>query len=181
MNQRPHCRKCGEVKPRKGFHPGRKTCKECVREAKRKWCAANSDYLRDYRHKWYVANLARHRESNRKWIAANPERRREIAREFNRKQRAVNPERAREKLRKWRASDPSRMRKYNRQPEPTRPMPEGCECCGRSSTKKALNLDHCHVSGVFRGWLCSQCNTAIGLLGDNLNGAKRAVRYLERA
>lgn len=42
-----------------------------------------------------------------------------------------------------------------------------------------LCFDHDHETGVFRGWLCHNCNKAIGLLGDTVEGVKKAVRYLE--
>jgi hypothetical protein len=44
-----------------------------------------------------------------------------------------------------------------------------------------LHLDHCHVTGSFRGWLCGKCNTGLGMLGDNIAGLKAAIAYLERA
>ena len=61
---------------------------------------------------------------------------------------------------------------------PTRANPGACECCGRLS--KAMNVDHCHRTGVFRGWLCNTCNRAAGMLGDTINGAKNLVAYYER-
>lgn len=68
------------------------------------------------------------------------------------------------------------------QPEPTRPMPHRCECCGLSDLvfKKTLFLDHCHDTGKFRGWICDNCNLGIGRLNDNLDGVKKAVAYLEK-
>jgi recombination endonuclease VII len=63
-------------------------------------------------------------------------------------------------------------------PEPTRPTPNFCECCGKPPESKGLALDHCHESGAFRGWLCWHCNTAIGKLGDNEQGLMRALNYL---
>ena len=65
-------------------------------------------------------------------------------------------------------------------PEPTRPRPENCECCGSAPGIRGLSLDHCHVTGGFRGWLCNKCNVSIGGLGDNLDGLHRAVEYLMR-
>ena len=62
----------------------------------------------------------------------------------------------------------------------TRPEPDHCECCGGPSGKKELHLDHCHETGQFRGWLCSNCNKGTGMLGDNIEGLQNAVRYLRR-
>jgi uncharacterized ferredoxin-like protein len=55
------------------------------------------------------------------------------------------------------------------------PKPNECECCGKESK---LVLDHCHQTEKFRGWLCNQCNIAIGNLGDNISGVTNAVLYL---
>jgi hypothetical protein len=62
-----------------------------------------------------------------------------------------------------------------------RPKPSVCECCGRAPGVRGLHFDHDHETGLFRGWICFRCNTAIGKLGDTLEGARRAVAYLERA
>src|SRR5215472_9802083 len=37
-----------------------------------------------------------------------------------------------------------------------RPMPEVCEICHTDEFR--VVWDHCHVSGVFRGWICDRCN-----------------------
>ena len=53
-----------------------------------------------------------------------------------------------------------------------------CDNCGKTTQK--LVFDHCHETNVFRGWLCYQCNTSIGNLGDNIEGLERALNYLKR-
>ena len=64
--------------------------------------------------------------------------------------------------------------------------PEGtpCECCNTpmSYGQKNMNsmcFDHDPVREEFRGWICKKCNTVIGFLGDNLEGTKKLVMYLE--
>ena len=43
-----------------------------------------------------------------------------------------------------------------------------CYCCCRSEDQcGVLCIDHCHKTGIFRAWLCHDCNRAIGLLQDN--------------
>lgn len=67
-------------------------------------------------------------------------------------------------------------------PEPTRPEPAVCECCGKANSDgRALSLDHCHISGVFRGWLCGACNLGLGKLGDTVESVQRALDYLKRS
>jgi hypothetical protein len=56
------------------------------------------------------------------------------------------------------------------------PAPSCAICCREGTT----SLDHCHVTGRFRGWLCQTCNTGLGKLGDDISGVRRAIAYLER-
>lgn len=76
-------------------------------------------------------------------------------------------------------------RLYHGRPVPTYPCPGYCECCGRTEPggkgNANFHADHNHVSGEFRGWLCNWCNTGLGLLGDNLEGIKKAELYLIRS
>lgn len=61
-------------------------------------------------------------------------------------------------------------------PIPSRKEPVVCECCG--VVGKRMHLDHCHTTNTFRGWLCFNCNSAIGKLGDDVAGVSRALTYL---
>ena len=56
-----------------------------------------------------------------------------------------------------------------------------CAICGTTSTgkRKAFHVDHCHHTGKVRGLLCSNCNTGIGGLRDDIGLLKRAIEYLE--
>ncbi len=66
-------------------------------------------------------------------------------------------------------------------PEPTRPMPTHCECCGGlPNGGRSLHLDHDHETGKFRGWLCDKCNRGIGMLGDTYEGIVKGYNYLAR-
>ena len=57
------------------------------------------------------------------------------------------------------------------------PKPERCECCHKKT--KNLQADHLHGSTAFRGWLCTDCNSGMGKLGDDLSGVLQAAVYLE--
>ena len=74
---------------------------------------------------------------------------------------------------KWQ-SQYQRLRKKQQAP----PLGTPCECCGL--TEQKLHWDHCHDSHEHRGWLCNNCNTGIGKLGDNLEGVLKAVDYLAK-
>lgn len=62
-----------------------------------------------------------------------------------------------------------------------------CAICDLEETAKdritgkprKLAVDHCHKTGKVRGLLCTNCNTAIGRLKDDLSLFRAAVRYLK--
>jgi hypothetical protein len=62
-----------------------------------------------------------------------------------------------------------------------------CYLCGLPETAlkatkdgvKNLAVDHCHKTGKVRKLLCTKCNTAIGLLNDDIGLVKRLAQYLE--
>jgi hypothetical protein len=57
--------------------------------------------------------------------------------------------------------------------------------CHSCMSRPATNIDHDHsccpknfsCGNCVRGLLCSQCNTALGLLGDNIDTIKNLLRY----
>ena len=53
----------------------------------------------------------------------------------------------------------------------------GCELGTSRYTKPAA--DHDHKTGKLRGILCTQCNTALGLMKDSPYRLESAIRYLE--
>jgi hypothetical protein len=113
----------------------------------------------------------------------NPADRRAYHRAYQEKIRKANPTYARDRSRRFRAKYPAYARDFKRRadglPVPARPEPEWCDCCGRF-LEKTPHLDHDHVTGKFRGWICGPCNHALGLLGDNVEGVEKAVAYLKR-
>jgi hypothetical protein len=101
------------------------------------------------------------------------------------KHRAANRPALNARLRAWSKANPDKVRQYARKwaglPPATRLAPACCECCGGKETGRVLALDHCHLTKTFRGWLCAECNTAIGKLGDEIIGVLKALNYLLRA
>ena len=67
------------------------------------------------------------------------------------------------------------LRKRHKLPPFGRP----CDLCGRV---ERLCIDHCHVSGQFRGFICAgTCNIGLGMLQDSEAGLQLALEYLQRA
>ena len=66
-----------------------------------------------------------------------------------------------------------------------RPSPAACDVCGSSNSpnrngKNRMHFDHCHKTGVFRGWICGSCNRIIGLAKDDPRRLRALADYLER-
>ena len=56
----------------------------------------------------------------------------------------------------------------------------GCGICHTLDPGRAWDIDHDHVTGVFRGLLCGRCNKGLGLIGDDLAGVQAALVYLQQ-
>ena len=51
-------------------------------------------------------------------------------------------------------------------------MTDYCECCGITNEK--IQLDHCHETHKFRGFICRSCNMTLGGNGDTYASIKEA-------
>ena len=56
-----------------------------------------------------------------------------------------------------------------------------CAICRESIPYDKICVDHSHETERVRGLLCRKCNSGIGLLGDTVEGLRRAVEYLKEA
>lgn len=58
-----------------------------------------------------------------------------------------------------------------------------CGICGSPDPGRITTfvVDHCHETHRVRGLLCLNCNSGLGLLGDNLAGIDKAANYLRSA
>lgn len=52
-----------------------------------------------------------------------------------------------------------------------------CQICGDSISN--FHIDHCHKTEKFRGLLCANCNSGIGLLKEDCEVLRRAILYLD--
>lgn len=62
-----------------------------------------------------------------------------------------------------------------------RKMSERCEICGvfAIDLKRGLSYDHNHKTGKFRGWICGRCNTAMGLVLENVETLSLMIDYIK--
>lgn len=55
-----------------------------------------------------------------------------------------------------------------------------CAICRKADWNgRGPNIDHDHTTGKIRGLLCGHCNSALGLIKDDLNIAQAMVDYLK--
>ena len=59
-----------------------------------------------------------------------------------------------------------------------KPKDKPCRVC-----KKLVPLvfDHCHKTSQFRGWICKDCNAAIGKVGDDFKGVENTYIYMKES
>ena len=50
-----------------------------------------------------------------------------------------------------------------------------CLLCGSENN---LHIDHCHKTSRFRGLLCGNCNTGLGMFKENIETMQKAINYI---
>lgn len=108
----------------------------------------------------------------KKWYEQNPSKNREWCKQYYSKNKH-----------KWR--ERSYKNKYGLTIEEVNEMllsqNNQCPICQSAFKKtKYMNIDHNHQTGKMRQILCSKCNTAIGLLDENIERFRRAIDYLHK-
>lgn len=75
----------------------------------------------------------------------------------------------------------SQMRQKRRVFAPTHPPGSKCEICFRPFDPPGEpQYDHCHFTGLHRGWLCRSCNRMLGAARDSIDVLLNAAAYLRR-
>ena len=60
---------------------------------------------------------------------------------------------------------------------PTYMEPDKCEICGGS---RKICMDHDHETHTFRGWICDDCNLALGRTKEDTRILSAMISYLEK-
>jgi hypothetical protein len=172
-----------------------KECMECsrIRSQKRYWNDPAKDNAR--RKATRHADPEKAREASRKASEANRTKNEQKVYEYNRAWNLAHPEtvkaarlrweeRHKQRLQDdpdyadiWREKNKQKQRKF-REKKAARPRPDHCELCGKQSEE--ICFDHCHQTNSFRGWLCHQCNQALGLANDSPELLHKMAQYLEQ-
>jgi hypothetical protein len=106
-----------------------------------------------------------------------------------------NGEKHYEAVRKWRLKNPKRVLEWNlrylydftdSEIEKILNWKSGlCAVCGKELVglgrlKNNAVVDHDHVNGRFRDFICNSCNCALGFIKDSAGIARKLIVYLER-
>lgn len=114
---------------------------------------------------WHKNNREKSRAATRAWRQRNLEKSRELARISTRRL--------------------NMKKKYGVTPEQYEVALElqnhRCAICRKEKEGiREWAIDHCHTTKRFRGILCHQCNTALGLVKDNVETLQLMINYLSR-
>lgn len=65
------------------------------------------------------------------------------------------------------------------------PKPKTCPICGRKPLGKKrgkgrIVVDHDHKTNKIRGWICDDCNVALGRVNDSIKTLESLIQYLKR-
>jgi len=171
------CRKCNVEKELSDFYKNNYSkdklgyeCKSCRLIDTKKYRQSNPEKIKELNRSQYVNNRQIRIEKQKEWSKNNKDK---IT--ASRKRRlAKNPH----YNRKW------TLKKYGLSQEGFSEMLIGqfnsCWICGSKFNKLSdVHIDHCHNSKIVRGLLCSHCNTALGLVKENITTLKIMIEYLQ--
>lgn len=141
-------------------------------EASRKWKRENREKVRATARKWDEENKEKKKRSKAEWDAKNPEARQRHMEKLKRER----PEYFKEKHLQY---------QYGMSADQYASMVidqnNSCATCGKPAEethRKRLFVDHCHKTGKIRGLLCQQCNTALGMVDDDVQRLSSLISYL---
>lgn len=144
------CKKCNETKPLDQFYDKNARCILCVTE------------------------------TNLLWIKNNTEKRRIYVEGYEASQERIIAKRAYQLFTfYWPHLTPElALKEYNKL------LTKQKHCCAlcdtpRTSLKRDLSVDHCHITGKVRGLLCNNCNRCV-VRNHTIESATRLLKYLKR-
>lgn len=112
-----------------------------------------------------IVKKRKHAKNQKEWRAKNPQRHSNLKSEWDLKKYGIN------------------LNEYNLLLQKQNGK---CAICKTSNPKgrgknRKFAVDHCHITNKVRGLLCPMCNTAIGLLQDNIEIIENAKQYIIRS
>ena len=122
---------------------------------------------KSYRKEWIEKNREKLREQSRLWKTKNRDRVNKGARQAYQKNRLYILKRIRQK--KY-GIDSIEYDNLNNK--------HICPIC-KMTSEKNLSIDHSHKTGRVRGFMCNNCNVALGRVNDSVLTLRRLAKYLD--
>lgn len=156
LNELRTCNKCGISKNVSEFRGSRKTCKKCTYDARDR---AKEEKVRKERYR-------------------NDPEFRQKTKDDDQRHRKGNPNYLKKKY------AARNLLKYGLTPEMEAELLEKqkhrCPCCNRKfSDEVKMHRDHDHNLNHFRGFLCNNCNVALGMVEGTGNPERALLKLLE--
>lgn len=118
--------------------------------------------------------------ASKRWREANLDKAKSAARKSYHKRKAENPEKVRAYARQYYQDRPGLSRKYRlnqRYGLSPNEVPDLCQVCCRNEV--IICVDHDHKISQVRGFLCLNCNAALGHVRDDKTVLYNLITYLE--
>lgn len=165
------CKKCGIEKNISDFYKDKSNkdgyafyCKKCVSIYKRQWSDNNKKHKTEYNRKYYEDNKEYRSEYLKKYRTTEKYKSGKEKRFLYNREHALN------------ANFKMTPQEYD---EMLESQGNVCAICGGvNESGRMLAVDHCHETNQVRGLLCTNCNTGIGMLKDNIDLLQNAITYL---
>lgn len=151
------------------------TTKESQLKASREWKQRNKDKVAVKQKEWREKNQEKRKEAKAAWDKANQEAKKKHNKTFKTK----NPLYFIDKH--LRNTYGITLDEYNALLTVQNNKCAGCGTDSEKAQRNKLYVDHCHSTGKIRGLLCQQCNTALGMVKDNINTLSSLISYLKQS
>jgi arsenate reductase-like glutaredoxin family protein len=171
------CNTCKELKLISEFHKDKKSpdgirykCKKCNIKDSSKWAKTHKDRIRELVRTKEARRLTEDFRGNR-----DPEDVKRRAKESRKKYFQENKEYFRKYNLKWKYDLTTEQ--YN---QLLNEQEYKCKVCNKLlGTGRNVHIDHDHTTGKVRSILCRKCNTALGMVNDDIAILQNLINYLK--
>jgi hypothetical protein len=141
---------------------------------------------KEYKRAWELRNKDKVRESKQRYREAN----REKLNAAERTRRAKDPDKRRAYAREWWKNNPIKRRdywyrkkygiSYSQYDTMCQKQHNVCATCFQPELNfETLCVDHNHKTGMVRKLLCHNCNSALGMIGENIETLQNMILYIK--
>lgn len=142
--------------------------KEKHLETSLKWNKEHPERFKQIKAEYKARNKEKHKIWNRIWYLRNKEYVKKYLKKYHSKPEVK--QHYREYMLKWHLA--------RREKKVGSSRPSACPVCKKEGIR--ICVDHDHKTGEIRGWLCDNCNVALGRVDDSMVILKELIKYLKK-